>query len=264
MRPVGPGELAHAFVQCGAARLEQAFPPELAGECREILWRATGCDPADTRTWSRPVVRLADHAEEPFRLAANTAALHAAFDVLVGRGRWRPRASVGGFPIRFPSAEDPGDTGWHTDAGFYAADGSMRLNLRSQGRALLLLFLFSDVGEDDAPTRIEIGSHLDVPPLLEPAGAAGVDAMELPQRFDPGRNHPIALATGRAGDVYLCHPFLIHAAQRHRGTTPKFMAQVALEAIDPLELDRRDGDYSPVEVAIRRGLDRRSAPRIGS
>jgi hypothetical protein len=250
---IAPSGLADVFVRCGVVRLEQAFPPELAAECREILWRATGCDPEDADTWSRPVIRLADHAEEPFRRAANTPALHAAFDLLVGRGRWVARQSVGGFPIRFPSEQDPGDTGWHADAGFYGDDGSLRLNLRSRGRALLMLFLFSDVGENDAPTRIEVGSHVTVPPLLEPAGEAGLTFIELAQRFDPGRDHPIALGTGRAGDVYLCHPFLIHAAQRHRGTSPKFMAQVALETIDPLELERRDGDYSPVDVAIRRG-----------
>jgi hypothetical protein len=38
---------------------------------------------------------------------------------------------------------------------------------------------------------------------------------------------PLALATGRAGDVYLCHPFLVHAAQRHRARRhgPRFVAQ---------------------------------------
>jgi hypothetical protein len=30
--------------------------------------------------------------------------------------------------------------------------------------------LFSDVGEDDAPTRIRVGSHLDVPAALAAAG----------------------------------------------------------------------------------------------
>jgi len=37
-----------------------------------------------------------------------------------------------------------------------------------------MLFLFTDVGLDDAPTRIVAGSHLDVPPVLEPIGDAGM------------------------------------------------------------------------------------------
>jgi hypothetical protein len=65
---------------------------------------------------------------------------------------------------------------------------------------------------------------------------------------------PLAFATGDAGTVYLCHPFLIHAAQPHRGTSPRFMAQPPLYPAEAFQLDREDGNYSPVEVAIRRGL----------
>lgn len=212
------------FVTDGYLRLMAAFPRALAEECRALLWRDTGCDPYDPSTWTRPVIRLGDYAQEPFRQAVNTPRLHAAFDQLVGRGRWLPRFSLGTFPIRFPSSEDPGDTGWHADAGFYGDDGSMRLNVASRGRALLMLFLFSDVGPDDAPTRIRVGSHLDVPALLEPAGEAGLTYIELAERLGPQPDRPLALATGDAGDVYLCHPFLVHAGQPHRGTTPRFMA----------------------------------------
>jgi hypothetical protein len=51
--------------------------------------------------------------------------------------------------------------------------------------------------------------------------------------------------------VYLCHPFLVHAAQGHRGRAPRFMAQPPLHPRVPIELTRADGDYSPVEQAIR-------------
>lgn len=61
-------------------------------------------------------------------------------------------------------------------------------------------------------------------------------------------------ATGDAGTVYLCHPFLVHAAQPHRGTRPRFMAQPPLFPAEPLSLDRADGDHSAVEQAIREAL----------
>ncbi|KIE28591.1 hypothetical protein LK08_00595 [Streptomyces sp. MUSC 125] len=61
-------------------------------------------------------------------------------------------------------------------------------------------------------------------------------------------------ATGRPGDVYLCRPFLVHAAQSHHGTRPRFMAQPPLHPAVPYELERPDGDYSVVEYAIRQGL----------
>jgi hypothetical protein len=242
------------FIQDGFVRLDHAFPRALADEGRELLWRGTGCDPHDPETWKQPVIRLGDYAQEPFRKAVNMPLLHSAFDRLVGKGRWVPRGSLGGFPIRFPSTEDPGDTGWHADASFEGDEGPWRLNISSRGRALLMLFLFSDVGEDDAPTRIRVGSHLDVPRLLEPAGESGLSYLDLAQKLDMTIERPIAFATGEAGTVYLCHPFLIHAAQQLHGNTPRFMAQPPLYPAKPLRLQREDGSYSPVEIAIRLGL----------
>jgi hypothetical protein len=245
------------FIEDGFIRLDHAFPRELADEGRKILWRDTGCDPDDPKTWTKPVIRLGDYAQEPFRQAVNTPLLHEAFDQLVGVGRWVPRGSLGTFPIRFPSPDDPGDAGWHADASFAGEDGSWRLNVTSSVRALLMLFLFSDVGENDAPTRILGGSHLDVPRLLEPAGERGLSYLELAERLDASTlDRPLALATGEAGTVYLCHPFLIHAAQSHCGVIPRFMAQPPLILAQPLQLFRSDESYSPVEIAIRIGLRR--------
>src|SRR5262245_35694599 len=103
------------FVEQGFVRLDGAFPRDLAEKGREILWRNTGCNPADQSTWTKPVVWLGEQHEEPFRQAANTPRLHAAFDELVGKGRWLPRHGLGSFPVRFPSTADTGDTGWHVD-----------------------------------------------------------------------------------------------------------------------------------------------------
>ncbi len=253
-------EQVEEFIANGFVRVPAAFPRAVADAGRVILWRMTGLDPGDPATWTRPVIRIGGTAEKPFRQAANTPRLHAAFDQLVGAGRWVPRGGLGTFPIRFPHPDDPGDAGWHVE-GSYRTDGETWpwLNLRSRGRALLMLFLFSDVGPDDAPTRIKVGSHLDVPPFLVAAGEEGRSMLALCQEMDAaGRldafDRRTALATGQAGDVYLCHPFLIHGAQPHRGMVPRFIAQPPLDPAGPLELDRADGAYSPVEIAVRRAL----------
>ena len=176
------------FIQDGFVRLDDAFPRRLTERGRAILWRDTGCDPLDRNTWTRPVVRLGYYGDAPFREAVNTPVLHAAFDQLVGSGRWRPRADLGSFPVRFPHADDPGDTGWHVDLSFPGPSddpnerndfSAWRVNVSSRGRALLMLFLFSDVGEADAPTRIRAGSHLDMARLLKPAGEVGMSHLML-------------------------------------------------------------------------------------
>jgi hypothetical protein len=250
------------FIQEGFVRIDRAFPRELADEARAILWRDLPCDPNDPTSWTRPVIRLGHYGDEPFKSAVNSAVLCAAFDRLVGKGRWRPRANLGTFPVRFPSPDDPGDAGWHIDMSFPGESGdsnerqdfsSWRANITSRGRALLMLFLFSDVGEFDAPTRIKVGSHRDIARALEPAGEAGMSHAMLDE-LGTALDRPEALATGEAGTVYLCHPFLVHAAQKHRGSVPRFMAQPPLHPAEPFRLVREDKSYSPVEIAIRHAL----------
>jgi len=119
-----------------------------------------------------------------------------------------------------------------------------------------MLFLFSDVGTDDAPTRIRVGSHLDVPAVLAPFGEGGMSTIELSEALGSSATRPLALATGQAGDVYLCHPFLVHAAQEYRGTSPRFIAQPPLGRTPSCNFERPDGAYSPVGQAVRLGLGR--------
>lgn len=255
------------FVAEGYVRLDAAFPRALADECRAILWRDIGCDPDDPATWRRPVIRLGDYSLPPFRAAVSTSILQAAWDQLVGPGRWLPRGSLGTFPVRFPSPDDPGDAGWHIDVSYALPEDDQgnfmhwRVNVSSRGRALLMLFLLSDVGADDAPTRLRVGSHLDIARRLAPAGDRGLRLEELAATgFAESAARPEALATGEAGTVYLCHPFLVHAAQLHRGKTPRFLAQPPLLPREPVQLERVDGGYSPVERAIRAGIDTGSEP----
>jgi hypothetical protein len=146
----------------------------------------------------------------------------------------------------FPPAAGQGDPQDYFD---------WRINVRSRGRRLLMLFLFSEVGSDDAPTRIRVGSHLRMARRLAPFGEGGRSLRELttdPGGFDDSASCPQALATGGPGTVYLCHPFLVHAAQPHRGARVRFMAQPPLLPAGDPSLDL-DGD-APVARAIREAL----------
>lgn len=106
------------FIQDGFTRIDNAFAPELAERARAILWRDTRCDPQRPETWTQSVVRLGMYSQDLFIEAANTPRLRAAYDQLVGPGRWLPCTAMGTFPVRFPSPDDPGDTGWHVDMSF--------------------------------------------------------------------------------------------------------------------------------------------------
>ena len=256
---LGPTQIEQ-FITDGFIRLDDAFPRTLADEARGILWKATGCDPGDPATWTQPVIRLGLFTQPPFVAAANTPRLHAAFDQLVGPGRWRRPEGLGTFPVRFPSKVDPGDAGWHVDMSFGTETPdflSWRANIHSKGRALLMLFLFSDVGERDAPTRIRVGSHLDIARRLAPVGEEGLTLRELAaDGFASTAHCPIVTATGTAGTVYLCHPFLVHASQPHHGEHPRFLAQPPLLPAGPVPPPSEA--INAVEQATARALARSS------
>ena len=157
------------FVRDGYLRLERAFDPQLAAACVAELWPSLDEDPGDASTWSEPVRRILGSGSRILLEAINTVRLIGAIDDIVGVGQWQPRTiGYGTFPVRFPSSKDPGDAGWHID-GSFGDPPWYSVNFASRGRALLLLMLFTDVGPHDAPTRIKVGSHLDVARALAKA-----------------------------------------------------------------------------------------------
>jgi hypothetical protein len=91
---------------------------------------------------------------------------------------------------------------------------------------MLLLMLYSDVGPDDAPTRIGVGSHVAIARALVQFGERGTSFADAASAVPQPAPETVVTATGRAGDAYLCHPFLLHAASwPHRGEAPRFMGQ---------------------------------------
>lgn len=257
MNSLSPDQIDY-FINNGFIKIDNAFSTEIAKDCVSLLWKETNCNPDNPATWTQPVVSVGELGYEPFVKAANTPILHSAFDQLVGKDNWIPRKTMGSFPIRFPSKEKANDTGWHVDASFPGNDASnyfeWRINIHSKGRGLLMLFLFSDVSTLDAPTLLKVGSHFDVAKILLPEGERGLSFMELAERLIPIPERPEISATGKAGTVYLCHPFIVHAAQDHRGTLPKFMAQPALMTKSDFSINSREKDLCPVVSAILKGL----------
>jgi hypothetical protein len=247
------------FIHNGYVRLDNVFTTKIANAALEILWNDLPCDRSNPSTWIEPVIRLGMYSNEPFVNSVNTPKLQNAFNQLIGKDKWIPCRSVGTFPVRFPSSQQPNDTGKHVDASFPGNDPNnfleWRVNIKSKGRALLMLILYSDVSENDAPTVIYEGSHIDVARLLSKEGNLGLSFMELAGKLDELPKRKAVYATGKAGTVYLCHPFLVHSAQPHKGCSPKFMAQPPLLLKGELSISDADTGYSPVEQAIRLGTD---------
>ncbi|MFI7611284.1 phytanoyl-CoA dioxygenase family protein [Nonomuraea terrae] len=231
------------FVTDGFAKVEGVVPREVGDAARALLWQRIGLSPDDPSRWTQPVVWTADlTGEGPFGEFMRSPRLRAALDAIAGPSRWIPRGAAGNIPVRFPRVPPAEDRGWHIDANTERPDGSWGVSGRPG--TFLLLIIFSDVGPDDAPTRVRVGSHRDVAGVLD---EKAIDPMEAgPLVDDASQGRPLAFATGRPGDAYVLHPFTVHAAQEHLGTEPRFMAQMPV----PLTERLSPGAGTPLARAV--------------
>ena len=139
----------------GYVEIRGAVDADTVAACRELIWTAMerrGVRRDDPGSWPPLVEGMDDLTGGPFVAAYMAPALTAAYDELIGPGRWTPRVDAGGaVVVRFPS-EDRANAGYHIE-GSYDGPGGYWVNVRSRARGLL----FTDVGPDDAPTRLVCG-----------------------------------------------------------------------------------------------------------
>ncbi|MDF2959146.1 MAG: hypothetical protein K0S39_881 [Paenibacillus sp.] len=193
----------------------------------------------------------------------------------------------GWWPVNFSSGADQQWTvpakGWHWDG------IQFRHFVDSPDQGLLCLCLFSDVVPQGGGTLVAEGSHKLVarflkdqpegieladgikaaggshPWLAELMGNSAEEAGSVMDRYEKFMNRyytdadgirlKVVETTGVAGDVFLCHPFLFHAASQNHTGTPRFMCNRTTPLKEKMSLNRaNDADYSPLERSIRRAL----------
>jgi hypothetical protein len=234
------------FVQDGYVVLRGGFSPDVAAEARSVVWRRLGVPPDNPAAWRRSSIHLRESfTEDPFDRVM-TPRLRAALDQIMGPGRATIHESFGWWPVLFPGFE--GAHGWHVDGHDY------HHHLTSPEQGLVPLFLFSDIAPGDGGTAMVRASHRTVARILaraEPAGLSYEQLLDALPAVDPRR---VVELTGEAGDVAMLHPFLIHGSGRNTGATVRFLCNPRYSLKAPLQLDRTDDAYSPVEAAIKAAL----------
>jgi hypothetical protein len=253
-----------------------------------------GVDKNDSSTWTKSRIHLTNKQEtqkfyeQPEFMACNTERIFESIEDLVGRGRCMntgvPNARFGTMAVSFKS-DGPWNVpnfGWHYDGDFFTH------YVDSLEQGLLVLCLFSDIaGPQCGGTLLVEGSHNVVAKVLNdyPEGLNHRDANKEVFESDPwlqelvglkegapGTNriekfmnqpyqHPdgyelrVIEPVGDAGDIILCHPFVVHAASPNTLGTPRFLGNRRNQLVRRMKLHRENpAEYSPVELAIRNAL----------
>lgn len=243
------------FIELGWVRVPQAFSRSDALRAQRVVWEQVekrGVKRDDKSTWTQPMIQINENYDTPEFRACDTDRLADAIEDLVGYGRWTNRGIPnrwGWWPVNFAKgAESEWDVpkgGWHWDGIHF------RHFLDSPEQGLLCLCIFSDIGPRGGGTVIAEGSHKVVArylaeqpngvelgegiksvnqshewfrkltgqeegPLSRHQGTARIEYfMDQVYVDDHGTNLRVVETTAEAGDVFLCHPFLYHAASQN-------------------------------------------------
>uniref|UniRef100_A0A7S3PRB8 Phytanoyl-CoA dioxygenase n=2 Tax=Aplanochytrium stocchinoi TaxID=215587 RepID=A0A7S3PRB8_9STRA len=264
-----------SFIRNGFVTLRNAFPRDVAIECREILWSILKHErniiKEDPETWTEERVGLKNifrNSDGPPWSKVFTERLLTAIDELLGgRSKWSPEAlGCGWWVINFPMKLEPpwGACGnWHVDGSFF----KHKVDSKEQG--LLPIFLFNDILPESGGTALAVGSHMQVAQLLY-ENPQGLSVGEITRSIlqNQGILDNIFEVTGRGGDVVLTHPFLLHARSKNLGVngvnSVRFICNPCIALKNKLNVHENSGgdgntanveegskqEHSPVEKAI--------------
>jgi hypothetical protein len=142
----------------------------------------------------------------------------------------------------------PSVPGWHKDGDFF------RHYLDSPEQGLLTIVLWTDVVHQGGPTYLATDSVGVIARWLEPrregvlpGGFGFMDRIAECREF--------AEATGSTGDVYLIHPYALHAVSQNVLRVPRVITNPPIHLKEPMNFNRDNpADFSPVERAVLKGL----------
>ena len=242
------------FLAEGHLVIKSAFPREASLQWVRQECAANGYDVDDPQTWRKEYVRMDLQKREPLSTYAPTA-WEASCELVGGADRLKGPPSIDLFGMNFRQGADrpwqPPSAqvgGWHKDGWHF------RHFLDSADQALLGIPLFTDVLPEGGATFIAADSV----PVIARYLAAHPEGI-LPDEFDLvsllAECHDFREAIGEAGDVYLLHPYLLHAVSQNKLMKPRAISNLCYEFKEPMNFHRATGDnYSLVEQAILRGL----------
>ncbi|SNT65852.1 hypothetical protein SAMN05421812_12761 [Asanoa hainanensis] len=252
------------FLDKGYVKLTGCFSAEEAESRTRYIWDRLGYRADDPATWAKASVHMAAHEDIDVSTFAPKA-WQAACELVGGADRLtaakNPFPWTDAFIVNLRQETEgpwqppsPATPGWHVDGSWF------RHYLDSPEQGLLAIVLWSDVVHEGGPTFVTTDSVAPVARFLadHPEGVlpnGHSDATVFDYQDLAGQCHEYVEATGTVGDVYLLHPFVVHAKSENALRVPRFITNSTLFLAEPMRFNRPDpADHSLVEQAVLRAL----------
>jgi len=255
-------EMREHFLEHGYVKIEGAIPRANIERFTNNVWTRLGWKADDQSTWVDEGVHMPRHREvltKEFMPKAYLAACELiggedkldktlftqsgdSLIVNVGSEHWRE------------NEQHPRDTGnWHIDGDWFTH------HLDSGDQALVVICLFTDVQPRGGPTLVCPAAIPAVCKWLYNHPEGGWDNKAC---FDEALKdiEEYEYLTGKAGDVFLAHPFMPHSKSPNHKRIFRAITNPPMTLKEPLKLYRPDGDYSLVEQKILKSLGKSSLP----
>lgn len=260
---LSPADIEYFLVH-GYVKIPQALDQDIIKKSVALMWDRLGYDANDSSTWA------ADKIHMPSQNVFNVhevapRAFSAICELCGGEDRIKIPKWSDGFIANFHLGYDlpwvppsPKATGWHKDG-----DSFLHF-LDSPEQGLLTIVLWSDVQSRGGATFIAGDSVGPVARYLaeHPEGVnpnVGFANGGFPHQAFMEECKDFQEATGKAGDVFLLHPFLLHASSYNALKLPRLITNPGVSFKEPMKFDRpNEKDHSPVELAILRAIGKNS------
>lgn len=263
-RPLTPDDIDH-FIQYGFVKLGGAIDMSTGSPGQqwvEASWTRNGLDPDDPENWPADKIHMPTRERMSVREMAPRA-WAAMAQLAGGEERLKGEMSFGdGFIANYGwgrheawQAPRPEAPGWHKDGDWFIHF------LDSPEQGLLTVVYWSDVEPRGGGTFIAPDSVGVVARYLA-AHPEGVHPWAFPKDTHP-TNQPHLIrrcvdfreVTGKAGDVFILHPFMLHASSYNHLPKARLMTNPCIRLAEPMRFHRGSLEaQSPIERAILRGL----------
>lgn len=243
------------FIQYGFIQLSDCFDTAFGQKWIDDAFVRLGYDPNDAATWERPIIHMP--GTEYVQVKEFAPKVYDAMCQLLG-GEERIDTNVrwgNGFIVNFHLGADrewvapsPESGGWHKDGDFFWHF------LDSPEQGLLVIVIWKDIKHQGGATYIAPDSIKPVAERLN-ANRGGIHPFENEFGGVVNQCKDFREATGKAGDVILMHPYMIHASSQNMLGISRFITNPPVALLEPMNFNRENpDDFSPVERAVLNAL----------